>query len=60
MCPRCNGQHIVDPMFLEETKKACADLMVELVIFAKKHKLDHNNMPVLTEVARVIRELQSL
>jgi len=47
-------------MFLEETKKACADLMVELVIFAKKHKLDHNNMPVLTEVARVIRELQSL
>lgn len=59
-CPRCDGMKIVDPAFLEETKGACANFMVELIKFAKKHKIDYTEMPILTELATVIREIENL
>lgn len=59
-CPRCDGQYIIDPIFVEQAKASVGKLLVELVAFAKKHKLDHNNMPVLGEVGQVIRELENL
>jgi len=59
-CPRCEGQHIIDEGFLEETKAAFAELTVELIIFAKKHKIDHTDIPILPSVARVIRIIESL
>lgn len=59
-CPRCDGMVVVDPVFLESAKTACANFMVELIKFANKHKIDHNDMPVLTELATIIREIESL
>lgn len=59
-CPRCEGQLIIDAFFLEETKQAMADLLVQIIVFAKENKLDHTKMPILTEVARTIRIVESL
>lgn len=59
-CPRCDGMMVMDPVFGETAVVAFDKLLVELVAFAKKHKLDHNNMPVLAEVGNVLRELKSL
>ena len=51
---------VIDPIFGESAITAFDKLTVELVAFARKHKLDHNNMPVLAEVGNVLRELKSL
>jgi hypothetical protein len=59
-CPRCEDMHIIDPIFLEETKAAFAQLTADLVIFAQKHKIDYKDMPILTTVARTIRIIESL
>lgn len=59
-CPRCDGMMVMDPMFGEQAIGAFDQLLVELVAFAKKHKLDHTKMPVLAEVGNVLRELKSL
>ena len=59
-CTRCDGMMVLDPQFGEYAIETVDKLLVELVAFAKKHKLDHNNMPVLYEVGNVIRELKNL
>lgn len=59
-CPRCEDQHIIDPFFLEETKATLAQLTVEIIIFAKKHKLKPEDMPVLAKVAETIRIIEVL
>ena len=59
-CPRCEDQHIIDPIFLDETKATFAQLTADLVIFAQKHKIDYKDMPILTSVARTIRIIESL
>jgi hypothetical protein len=59
-CPRCEDMHIIDPIFLDETKAAFAQLTADLVIFAQKHKIDYKDMPILTTVARTIRIIESL
>lgn len=59
-CPRCEDQIIIDPFFLEEAKQSFASLLVEIIMFAKAHKIDHTKMPILTEVARTIRIVESL
>lgn len=60
-CERCVDMSIIDPIFLEETKATFAQLTVDLIIFAKKHKIDHHNdMPILATVARTIRIIEAL
>lgn len=59
-CERCDGMKVIDPEFLESAKGACANFMIELIKFAKQNKLDHRNMPILTELATIIREIESL
>jgi hypothetical protein len=59
-CPRCRGLKTVDPSFVEEAQKACADLLAELVIWANQNKVDHRKMPTLTKVAKVIRLIEML
>lgn len=59
-CPRCEDRSIIDPFFLEETKSTFAQLTVELVIFMKKHKIDHRDLPILATVAQTIRIIESL
>ena len=59
-CDRCEDMKIIDPIFLEETKAAFAELTADLVIFAQKHKIDYKDMPILTSVARTIRIIESL
>lgn len=59
-CPRCEDRQIIDPFFLEETKATFAQLTVDLIIFAKKHKIDHTDMPILATVAQTIRIIESL
>ena len=59
-CPRCRNLKVVDPFFIEEAKKAFVKLTAELVIFADENKIDHKKMPVLTEVAKVIRIIEML
>lgn len=59
-CPRCEDMHIIDPIFLEETKATFAQLTVDLIIFAKKHKIDHTDLPILQTVSRTIRIIESL
>jgi hypothetical protein len=51
---------IVDPIFLEETKAAFAQLTVDLVVFCKKKKIDHTDLPILPDIARIIRIIESL
>lgn len=59
-CPRCEDQHIIDPFFLEETKATFAQLTVDLIIFAKKHKIKPEELPVLATVAATIRIIEAL
>lgn len=59
-CPRCRGLKTVDPALLEHAQQACAELLKELVIWANESKVDHRKMPVLTELATVIRIIESL
>lgn len=59
-CPRCEDQHIIDPFFLEETKSTFAQLTVDLIIFMKKHKIDHRELPILATVAQTIRIIENL
>ena len=59
-CDRCVDMSIIDPIFLEETKAAFADLTVELIVFAKKHKVDLTDVPILPSIARVIRIIEAL
>lgn len=59
-CPRCRGLKVVHPSFVEETQKALADLLAELVIWANENKVDHRKMPVLTKIAKAIRNVEML
>lgn len=59
-CPRCEDQHIIDPFFLEEAKTTFAQLTVDLILFAKKRKIDHNDLPILQKVAEAIRIIEVL
>lgn len=58
MCPRCHDRKVIDPLFLQEAKNSFIKLMAELVLFAHANKIDHRKMPVLTEVATVIRIME--
>lgn len=59
-CPRCQDMTLIDPVFLEETKSAFAQLTVDLVLFCKKHKIDHTDLAILPDIARAIRIMESL
>lgn len=59
-CFKCRDKKVVDQMFIDELNKAMGQLIAELVIFAKKHKIDHTDMPALAEAARVIRIAEML
>lgn len=59
-CPRCDGMIVVDPSFLYQAQTTLDRFLVELVTFAKKHRLDHNNMPILSDLGQVIQELKNL
>lgn len=52
--------HIIDPIFLEEAKASVGQLLVDLILHAKKHKINHNDMPVLASIARTIQIIESL
>ena len=59
-CPACEGQKIINPAFLMETKKALADLTAELIIFCHENKVDYHQIPALQSVATAIRIIESL
>lgn len=59
-CPRCEDRKIVDPLFLNEAKDSFATLLVELIDFCNKNKIDHRSMPVLQQLARSIRILEMI
>ena len=59
-CDRCEDMHIIDPIFLEEAKAAVGQLLVDLILHAKRHKINHTEMPVLASIARTIQIIESL
>lgn len=59
-CPRCTGLKVIDPLYIIEAKKTCAELSAQLLIFAKEQRIDYRDIPAFTEVARMIRVLEML
>lgn len=51
---------IIDQAFLEEAKKAFADLTADIVVFCHEKKIDYRELPTLPKLARCIRILESL
>ena len=59
-CYRCDNRVVLDTAFIYRLKTAMAQLSSGLVDHAVKYKIDQYQMPVLAEVASVMRIIDTI